>query len=36
MLTEEELARAKTLLIIHYEGLTELDSDHSFTVPLSR
>ena len=36
MLTEEELARAKTLLIVHYEGLTELDSDHSFTVPLSR
>lgn len=34
MLTEEELARAKTLLIVHYEGLTELDPDHAFPFPV--
>lgn len=36
MLTEEELAQAKTLVISHYEGLMEQDPEHAFTVPLSR
>lgn len=36
MLTEEELAQAKTLVISHHEGLMEQDPDHAFTVPLSR
>ena len=34
MLTEEELAKAKTLVIVHSEGLTELDPDHAFTCLL--
>ena len=36
MLTEEELAQAKTLVISHHEGLMEQDPEHAFTVPLSR
>lgn len=36
MLTEEELAQAKTLVISHHEGLKEQDPEHAFTVPLSR